>query len=158
MIARGSHLTNPAVLPGLLVWPLREIRPELAVVFVDCDDRPSRKDKLVEAISTLKPSVKRIIAVAVQEFEAWLIGDIATVNDVLRLNLDEPPSPEGMNPREAKGLLSDWIAQSERSQEDTLVLRVDIAKNCSFEQIASRCASFQQFLDELREALNEEPG
>jgi hypothetical protein len=154
MIARGSHLTNPAVLPTLLVWPMSDMRPELAVVFVDCDGRSDRKSKLERVISTLKPRLKRVVAVAVQEFESWLIGDIAAVNTVLRLELDEPAAPEAMNPRGAKRLLADWIAQSERSQEDTLVLRSDIAKNCSLEQVASRSPSFEQFLDELRDVLH----
>lgn len=153
MIATGSHLTNPVTLSRLLVWPEPSLRPELAVVFVDQDAQKQRRTQLEAAVTKLRPTVKRVIAVAVQEFEAWLIADIAAVQSVLRISIDEAASPEKMDPREAKQLLAEWIAQSPRAHEDPLVIRSDIAKNCELGQVASRCSSFQRLLDGLEEAL-----
>ncbi|MFP4599349.1 MAG: DUF4276 family protein [Persicimonas sp.] len=153
MVARGSHLTNPTVLPSLLVWPEPTLRPELAVVFVDCDGKKERRQELENAITRLKPRAQRVIAVAVQEFEAWLISDISAVRAALRIDADEPSSPEKMAPREAKQQLTDWITHSERADEDPLRLRSDIAMSCDLEQLANRCDSFRRFLDDLEAAL-----
>jgi hypothetical protein len=127
-LARGSDLLDRRTLRQLLSWPVNQ--PDLAVVLVDQDGEPTRKLTLQAHLSAAPPlPVQRVVGVAVEEFEAWLISDMDAVRMVLGGDLAEPRSPEKLEPRAAKQLLRGWISASRR---DEPLIRSDIAKTCSW--------------------------
>ena len=71
------------------------------------DEDAGRRKSLRETVKELP--LQPVIAIAIQEFEAWLIGDIGAVNRALGATFDTPPAPETMKRREAKSLLAKWI-------------------------------------------------
>lgn len=145
---RGSDLYHPDALHQLLEWPEP---PNLAVVFVDRDGQKKRREKLHDAIEEMSPTPTRIIAVAVEEFESWMISDITAVQNVLGTFPDLPSEPEEMKPREAKSLLQSWEGSSERS-DPAPILRREIADHLDIATLRDRCSSFQTFLTDLAHA------
>src|SRR5687767_13026917 len=71
--AKGSDLINPTAVRRLLSWPRREQVPHLAIVLVDADGDGQRGTRLRAALAQIQ--VTHVVAVAIQEFEAWLIAD-----------------------------------------------------------------------------------
>ncbi len=80
--ARGSQLLNPGNLKRLLAFSDPQRQPDLCVVLVDQDGEKSRRSTL-EKILTGQP-MRTILAVAIREFEAWLIADTGTVSDAMQ--------------------------------------------------------------------------
>jgi hypothetical protein len=101
--ARGSMLHGRTTLRQLLLWPDARRAPHLTVVFVDADGKEERQAELDAAVEGL--SVQAIVAVAIQEFEAWLIADPAALEAVIRKPLAPPKPPERLGRQEAKKLL-----------------------------------------------------
>lgn len=147
-IAVGAELYDRRVtLRQLLVWPMtpkQPARPELAVVLVDCDAEPGRKQKLEGWVSDLPGT--RIIAVAIQEFEAWLIADTVALNKALGAGPSTAPDPESMKPRQAKELLASWVGAQSRTDRD---IRRTLAEICDLDVVAKRCSAFGEFRKEL---------
>jgi hypothetical protein len=102
-------------------------RPELIIVLVDADGDPSIEKSLESDVADM-PGTK-VIAVAVQEFEAWLL---------------DVPNVESLKPREAK----DRLAQVTDSRD----ARKSIAETVELDALAKRCPSFAQCLKKLRPA------
>lgn len=148
-IARGSDLLVEANLKRLLQWPRPEMRPELAVVMVDRDGETQRGESLRAVIARLQVPPLRVVAVAVEEFEAWLIADGAALNVVLRTTVDATPDPEGLPRTVAKRRLREWIERSGRSPEETLVRR-ELAARIDLETLGVRCGSYRAMEHELR--------
>jgi len=144
-VARGTALLHRETLRQLLTWPLAHMRPDLAVVLVDGDEDLSRKARLEELVSDI--AVSRVIAVAVQEFEAWLIADHAAVRKALGAALPAPADPERMARREAKGLLASWMG--DRTESSKRGIRMTLASLCDLEVVRRRCAAFDEFLRAL---------
>jgi hypothetical protein len=75
--ARGSDLLDRQTLRRLLMWPSAARRPQLAIVLVDADGDETRRPTLNAATENV--TTPRVVAVAVQEVEAWLIADMNAV-------------------------------------------------------------------------------
>ena len=144
--ARGSDLLRAKTVRKLLAYP--NSPPDLAVILVDADEKAAdRRRSLLDAVSGRDSHLPRaVVAVAVQEFEAWLIAAHTTAQEVLETVLDTPPSPEKMARGEAKECLQAWLQNSER---DHLELRRSIVAVCDLSEIARRCPSFRRLEREL---------
>lgn len=142
-IAEGSDFLRPTTLRQLFTWLGRNRKPDLAILLVDQDEQADRRRQLRECLSDMR--VPRVIAVAVQEFEAWLIADETAAASVLNQPIATPPAPEGMRRREAKQLLRSWIGTS----KDESLARLEIARVCNLPVIRSRCPAFAEFLSDL---------
>lgn len=151
-LARGSDLLAEKNLKMLLRWPRPDRAPNLAIVLVDCDGQRNRKARLEKVVSASSQGVERIVAMSIQEFEAWLVADISTVNQVLSTDLGEARDPEGMNPGEAKELLKSWIRHEAKKVNEGQA-RCGIARNLDLDSLANRCPGFEVFLSELKAAL-----
>lgn len=148
---RGSDLTRPRILVPLMTWFPRGIGPEapdLAVVFVDCDAEPGRYEELKGKLASLDQPPTRVVAVAVQEFEAWLIADDDAVNEVLGSRLNQV-APETLERGAAKELLEDLL-NAERAEA-----RTAIAKHLDLEKVRQICPSFARFVEDIEAALRE---
>lgn len=144
-VARGTQLLHRETVRQLLSWPLAHKRPDLVVILVDADEDTGRKTRLEESLSDLV--VTRVVAVAVQEFEAWLIADHAAVGEALGSAPPMPGEPERMDRREAKTLLASWVGDRPALNERTV--RRTLADLCDLEVVSRRCTAFEQFLREL---------
>ncbi len=147
--AKGSDLRRKQTLRELLTWLTPSFEPDLVIVLVDSDGDPLRKTQLQNYALGLH--VERIFAVAVQEFEAWLLADFALVGKVLGTKRSFAGPPEGLAPGRAKAELAEWVkvsaARSGRSVSD---LRREIARECDLQVVRSACGSFAALLDDLR--------
>ena len=73
-------------------------------MLVDADGEPSRKRVLESALHAVPGA--RIIAVAIHEFESWLVSDGGALNLVLTASASSAPNhPEKLAPAAAKALL-----------------------------------------------------
>jgi Domain of unknown function (DUF4276) len=144
-VARGTALLHRETLRQLLSWPLAHKRPDLVVILVDCDEDPSRRARLEEFVTDVV--VSKVIAVAVQEFEAWLIADHAAVCKALDAAPIAPKDPERMARREAKGLLASWMGGRPESSERGI--RMTLANLCDLDVVRRRCPAFDELLRAL---------
>lgn len=142
-IARGTQLYDVGSLAMLLRWANAEKRPDLAIVLVDEDGQSSRKDEL-DRVARDVP-VATVVAVAVREFEAWLIADAEEVRTLLG-SVQSPSALESLPPREAKDLLIGWVTGN---RQDERAIRVSLARSCRLDVVRERCPSFDRFLREL---------
>jgi hypothetical protein len=143
-VARGTALLHRETLRQLLSWPLAHKRPDLVVVLVDCDEDPSRRARLEAFVSDV---VSNVIAVAVQEFEAWLIADHAAACKALNAALIAPRDPERMARREAKEQLASWMDGRRESSERSI--RTTLANLCDLDVVRRRCSAFDELLRAL---------
>jgi hypothetical protein len=102
--ATGSHLLRKKTLVRLLNWPHPAKRPHLVVILVDEDGDGKRYSRLTDDASETLPAKTNtlVVAVARQEFEAWLLSDTAALRATLGIGTGETPTPEDMQPGEAK--------------------------------------------------------
>ena len=143
-IALGSDLQHERTLAQLLTWANPTRQPDLALVLVDCDGEPGRKARLVDAVRE-RPVVK-IVAVAIEEFEAWLIADHKAVLRVLGSNHDFPGPPESLARRAAKTHLQDWTSDAGKDRGE---IRRTLARSSDLGVIASSCSAFAELLREI---------
>ncbi len=146
-IPRGSDFQERRTLLRLLTWPARP--PDLAVVLVDRDGDTDRRRRLLEWVAD-RP-VPKVVAVAVEEFEAWLVADpqaVATTLEGMPAGA-HPVSPEGLARGEAKGLLARWIGGSPRRGVGAPALRREIAERAHLGTLARLCPAFEQFRQDL---------
>ncbi|OFX18709.1 MAG: hypothetical protein A2V77_01155 [Anaeromyxobacter sp. RBG_16_69_14] len=117
------------------------------MVLVDADGDRSRKGTL-DAGTAMVPGARlgRVIGVAIEEFEAWLVADDRAVSEGLHATFPTPKAPETMAPQEAKLLLAEAIALA---GADPQVVRRTIAEKCGLDAISARCPSFADFRAEL---------
>lgn len=92
-----------------------------------------------------------VIAVARQEFESWLVTDLACVTRVLGRPFGTDGDPEGWSPKAAKQLLQRAIDDSNQSNR-TRTLRREICAQCDLAELKRRSRSFGRFLGELATA------
>lgn len=147
-LPRGSDLLSKAQLTKLMSWPRPGSAPDLAIVLVDADGDKQRKRKLEAAIQNAP--VSHVVAVAIQEFEAWLVADHAAVAGIIgrSVGFERPPShPEKLPPRDAKYQLSLWLGEA--SGQDDGALRRQLADGCDLGLLSKRCRAFSRFLSEL---------
>jgi hypothetical protein len=145
-VPKGSDLCNKTTLQQLLTWPRAEERPVLVVVLVDCDEHPERKAVLQGFLSD-KP-VPHVVAMAIQEFEAWLLADHKAVVKVLGSVIAQQPAPESLPCRKAKELIKEWASAVGRSAHESEIRR-DLAAQCDIATVASACPAFAGFLSDI---------
>jgi hypothetical protein len=119
------------------------------VVLVDRDGDAARKNTLEANTEGL--TVQRLIGVATEEFESWLIGDLRVLADVLGADLASPPPPESMAPGEAKQFLRTCIRNRAAAPSERQVRR-EVASRCDLEQLERNLRSFESFVRDLRRA------
>jgi hypothetical protein len=145
--ARGSTLRHCATLKQLLTWAEPMTTPDLAVVLLDSDaegDRETTIQRCIEARHTTHPPV--VLGVAKNEFEAWLIGDHATLKRLLGAPVDPPAAPESMSPGEAKTLLIGCANSAGIGEAEA---RAQLAEQCDLRIVANNCPSFSRLLSKL---------
>lgn len=143
-VPRGSDLLKRRVFRTILSWPTPRGQPDLAVVLVDRDEDSKRASKLRRYCDELRSPV--VVAVAVKEFEAWLVADDASVGRVLGTKFPTLAKPETLSVGEAKDSLRAAIARSEIGAMDA---RRRIATECDLAIVAKRCRSFTRLLKDL---------
>ena len=115
------------------------------IVLVDADGETSRKRDLEAMVSDM-PGTK-MVAVAIQEFEAWLVADGAALVAVLASSPSKvPQQPESLGRGEAKGLLKD-LSAAVVDQRDA---RLSLAEHLDLEVVAKKCPAFATCLAELQ--------
>lgn len=145
-VAKGSMLHGRDTLRPLLLWADPRKQPDLAIVLVDADGDVGRQQQLEEMVDGIP--VTTVIAVAIQEFEAWLIADPSALKSVLRKPLSPPKPPEKLSRREAKELLQQWCEEHASSREPA-ELRRNLAEQCDLDTVAQKCTAFASFLRRL---------
>lgn len=143
MAAKGTNLYDPPVLRQLLSWADPGRRPDLVVVLVDEDGVASRKNTLENALNGVL--VPHVIAVAVREFEAWLIADTVEIRSLFGA-VQSPSSPEALPKRQAKDLLIGWIASTSKDERQ---VRLSLAQGCRLDAVRRQCPAFEEFLRDL---------
>lgn len=140
-IPRGSDLHNERTIRQLLTWLNPSLTPDLVVVLIDCDGEHDRKRRLEGHVAGL-PCTK-VIALAVEEFEAWLLADVATL-----AGLAAPRAyrgrPESLKPGEAKAEFSAYFPR-----EALRETRMKVAHTCDLDVVAKECASFADVLHDI---------
>lgn len=139
-IAKGSDLSNERILVQLLTWPSADRRPDLVVVVVDCDGELHRRERLAHAVAAV--TVSRVIGMAIQELESWLLADQRALAGVLGRGPAYPGPPESLAPGDAKRLLAQWGVDAEK--------RRDLARTCDLKTLATTSTAFERFLVDLR--------
>jgi hypothetical protein len=148
-LARGSNLHSPATLRPLLFWADPSKQPDLAIVLVDADGDDDRQALLDSALDGIH--IETVVAVSIQEFEAWLLADPDALKSVLRQPLAPPKPPEKLARRQAKELLHEWCEQHARSRDEAEIRR-DLARESNLDTLARQCPAFALFLRKLQAA------
>jgi hypothetical protein len=125
------------------MWPSAHRRPNVAVLLVDADGDNTRRASLAKHVEGI--SLTTVIAIAVQEFESWLLGDQAALNRVAGQVFPRPPAVEQMKPGDAKSRLAACLA----SGHDAHAARREIAHGLELVTLARECASFGQFVGDM---------
>ena len=156
--ARGSDLTDTRIVRQLLAWPPSTLRPhpQLAVVLVDEDGVADRRRKLNDA--TCDPDLLRnVVAVAVREFESWLLADPGAVANVQGQPVPHVQDVESLAPGVAKAALTRIVDIAPSSSNlpggrRTRLIRRDIAARSDLSLLA-QLKSFGTLLHDLPAAL-----
>jgi hypothetical protein len=128
------------------------MRPDVAIVIVDCDADRQRKQTLLEHIQGLTSTT--VVGVAIQEFESWLVADVSAGRDACDTQgfvLDEPP--ESLAPSDAKTRLETCLAMNGANLATIRQRRCSIAERCDLTKLEQRCPSFVDFATDLITAL-----
>lgn len=145
-IPRGSDLLDRENLRTLLTWLQPGLQPDVVVVLVDEDGEPARKKTLEGYVADLDGA--KVIAVAIREFEAWLVADEAVAGKVMGETLARTKDPETMGRGEAKKLWAAWV-----SGGNERAAKLSVAGSVDLDRLASRCRAFGTFRAELRRAV-----
>jgi hypothetical protein len=144
---RGSDLLVRRNLRRALTWPATKRYPDIAVVIVDRDGDRRRRNQLHDHVRDLVLP-PRVIAVAVEEFEAWLLADSKAIADVAGRTAQDAPAPESLPPGAAKARLREWTGR-----DDAGTAHLRIAHSCDLALVARTCPSFDEFAGDLVAAL-----
>ncbi len=148
-IATGSQLLDFHVLPRLLTWGEPKLAPDLVIVLVDSDGVTARRSQLRSIVDGMGSALPVVVAVAVQEFEAWCFADTKLWNRIVGSVVDQPGDPEKWKPGEAKQRFTSLISSSKAEQH---AVRLQLAQEIDLDSIERTCSSFRQFLDDLKHA------
>ncbi len=146
-VPQGSDLLVRKTLRRLLTWPSTRSLPDLAVVLVDRDGDEGRAALLRNHVGDLVLP-RRVIGVAIEEFEAWLIADAATIEQITALPVSAVASPEHMVRGAAKSQLAKWSAGSSAPQ-----VHREVASRCDLNVVCRHCRAFESFSSDLQQAL-----
>jgi len=144
--ARGSDLRDRETLRQLLTWLDPALRPDLAIVLVDEDGDARRRDRLLGWVADL--AAPKVVAVAVREFEAWMMADHAALRHVLAPAVPDPGQVEALPPGQAKAIL-DELRGAHRPDLAPRDLKRTLAGQCDLQALAARCPSFDLLLRDL---------
>lgn len=142
-LPRGSDVHDAATVRRLLAFV--RVVPGLAIVLVDADGDPAERRRALGKIAVAVPWVH---AVAVQEFEGWLVSDAPTASRTLGKTLDTPREPDGLARGEAKALWASWTAALD--PEERARARSALADQLDLPTLLVRSRSFARFVDDLR--------
>jgi hypothetical protein len=149
----GSRLLHRNSLKKALAWSPAQ-SPDLAVVFVDQDGKTDRRRYLAAILEErrragiLRPTA--VIALSVQEIEAWLLADIKSVSGAVGMTIPQPKTLERMKPSAAKGVLQSHVGAAKLEEH---VVRRRIAETMDFEVVRKACPSFDTFASEFQAAV-----
>ncbi len=147
----GSRLLDGPTLRRALAWPSPEATPDLAVIFVDSDGDRARKAEISRSLELRKHSHPPVVvAVCVNEIEAWLIADHACARRVLSIDVAQSAAPETLQPGDAKALLARWTSASPL---DAGPAKLAIASGADLMLVGRLCPSFDAFRSDLRAAV-----
>ncbi|MFB6265310.1 MAG: DUF4276 family protein [Bradymonadaceae bacterium] len=121
-------------------------------MLVDNDGKTGRKERLEGFIEELRRQVERLIAVSVEEFEAWLIADTSAVISTLSATIDKVGDPESLELGEAKSRLQGGIADH-TDDEDEHSIRQTLVRELDLQRVADRCEAFETFVRDLETAV-----
>jgi hypothetical protein len=93
------------------------------------------------------PQPFAIVAVAVQEFEAWLIADDGAIRSTLQVANVRSVDPEGLAPTEAKSRLYELLAEVPVEPRKKAI--PELATKLDLIAVAMRCSAFERFRSEL---------
>jgi hypothetical protein len=144
VVVRGSMLLERTTLRQLLTWPSADRRPDVAIVLVDADGDPADRRALLQS-HVVGITLPTVLAIAVQEFESWLISDQRALNAVAGAGTARPPHVEDMKPREAKTLLAGLA-----NHQDAHGARCGLARTLDLDVLCRESASFARFAADLR--------
>ena len=151
---RGSDLRHPRNVRQLATWASPETEPQLTVFFVDADGDASIQRKLEsELAARSRPRPPAVVAVPIQEFEAWLISDVAALRAVIGAG-DATKDPEAMGPGEAKTTLESRLAASTTEIRAQRAMKIAIVNTLDLDAVAKRSRSFEQFRKGLLRAIS----
>jgi len=119
-------------------------------VIVDQDGQRDRRATLLSFTEGL--SLPHVVAVPIQEFEAWLIADHGAVVRALGQSPNQPRSIETLDPREAKEQLAAWTAASAHAA-DPKALRMTLARTLDL-ALLDKLSAFKLFRQDLHAAIS----
>ena len=106
-------------------------------MLVDEDGERDRRAKLEAAVQNLP--VTAVVAIAVREFESWLLADTKAVAGATHKNPQPPANVEKMKPGDAKAKLTELC-----DGQDGFAIRTAIAETADLEKLA-KLRSFEAF-------------
>lgn len=147
-VARGSDLHRAATLGKLLRYPTHRRRPDLAIILVDEDGVSVRRKQLTSALAGIRVP-PHLLAVAVREFESWLIADHKALSEVAQTKVEPNDAPDRLDPGQAKEKLRGLLAGV-----DERVGRRQLAERLDLDLVGTRSKSFQRFCNDVRKVLS----
>lgn len=144
----GSALLVGQNLSKLVLGGFGVRTPDLMVFLID-DDGMNRYASFVSQLDSIVSAQLRIAAVAVQEFESWLVADSEAASAAVGRSVDLPGNLENLSPRAAKRILREWTGDSENRSK-----RISIASTCDLDKLRRRCPSFARFEADARRVLS----
>lgn len=143
--AKGSDLLVATVLNKLFVRTPEQVEEDLTILFVD-QDGDRRRERTLRELCGRHP--RRIaIGVAVPEFEAWLLADLAALRAVVGKDVDEPPALESLPPGEVKARFRKLCEPADQRS-----VRTEIVSRCDLGRLKT-LRSFEDFCQDLRRVL-----
>jgi hypothetical protein len=130
--------------------------PQLAVVLVDEDGVADRRRVVTDATRDAD-LLRNVVAVAVREFESWLLADPGAVASVRGQPVQHVQDVESLAPGVAKAELRRIVDTAPSGSNltggaRTRLIRRDIAARCDL-QLLSQLRSFGTLLHDLAAAL-----
>lgn len=123
------------------------------ILIVDRDNpsyssRLTGMEKVVDKNIGKRLGSKTVVAMAIEELEAWLLSDPVAQNNILG-SAQEIGKPEELaNPKE---VLNPLISESNKSIAQAYD---EIADQLDFELVAKKCPSFKDFVDKVKRSFS----
>jgi hypothetical protein len=152
---RGSQLLSRNNVRRLLAWASPQRAPDLSVLLVDEDGDEKRLDRLRSFVAGLAPPFA-VVAVAVREFEGWLLADHKSVAKLTGRRIDHARKVESLAPGAAKAHLRE-LTEALRNEHGVARAHRTIAEQLDLDTLVASCASFKRFVDEFRECAARTP-
>lgn len=120
-----------------------------AVIVVDCDRDRTRIGSATTAQQSDHVGLPRAVAVAIETYDAWFLGDHVALSDVLNATIDMQPLPENLtDPKsQIQKLRDEHVFDGSLSR-----LYFLLAVCCRIEHVVERCpGGFAVFVQRVRE-------